>query len=38
MVEVGWMEFEAWKPEPGETVEIYCDDYAVPYLSFVPAQ
>ena len=37
-VEVGWMEFEAWVPEPGETVEIYCEDYAVPYLSLVPAK
>jgi len=35
-VEVGWMEFEAWSPAPGETVEIYCEDYTVPYLSLVP--
>lgn len=37
-VEVGWAEFEAWIPIPGETVEIYCDDYIVPYLSIVPAK
>lgn len=35
-VEVGWMEFEAWTPVPGETIEIYCEDYAVPYLSVIP--
>jgi hypothetical protein len=36
-IEVGWMEFEAWAPEPGETVEIYCEDYAVPYVAMVPS-
>jgi hypothetical protein len=35
-IEVGWMEFEAWAPAPGETVEIYCEDFAVPYVSIVP--
>jgi hypothetical protein len=35
-VEVGWMEFGNWIPEPGETVEVYCDDYATPYISSVP--
>jgi len=35
-VEVGWLEFEAWMPVPGETVEVYCEDYAVPYVSVVP--
>jgi hypothetical protein len=36
VVEVGWLEFEVWTPEPGESVEIYCEDYAVPYVSVVP--
>jgi hypothetical protein len=35
-VEVGWLEFESWTPIPGETIEIYCDDYALPYLSIIP--
>ena len=35
-VEVGWMEFEAWVPRPGESVEVYCDDYAAPFISIVP--
>lgn len=35
-VEVGWLEFESWTPIPGETIEIYCDDYFVPYVSVVP--
>mgnify|MGYP001812508613 FL=1 len=35
-VEVGWMEFEAWVPIPGESVEVYCDDYAAPYISIIP--
>lgn len=35
-IEVGWMEFEAWAPEPGETVEVYCEDFAVPYVALVP--
>ena len=36
VVEVGWMEFEAWVPQPGESVEVYCDDYATPYISVIP--
>lgn len=36
LVEVGWMEFEAWMPEPGESIEIYADNYAAPYVSMVP--
>jgi hypothetical protein len=36
-VEVGWLEFEAWTPAPGESVEVYCDDYAAPYVSIIPA-
>jgi hypothetical protein len=35
-VEVGWMEFIPWVPEPGETVEVYCADYATPCISVVP--
>ena len=35
-VEVGWLEFEAWVPVPGESVEVYCDDYAVPFISIIP--
>jgi len=35
-VEVGWIEFEAWVPVPGETIEVYCDDYALPKVSVVP--
>lgn len=35
-VEVGWLEFEAWRPLPGESVEVYCDDYATPFLSIIP--
>ena len=35
-VEVGWLEFEAWTPLPGESVEVYCDDYATPYISVIP--
>ena len=35
-VEVGWLEFEAWVPSPGESVEVYCNDYATPFISTVP--
>lgn len=35
-VEIGWLEFEAWRPLPGESVEVYCDDYATPFLSIIP--
>lgn len=35
-VEVGWLEFESWTPAPGETIEIYCDDYFVPKVSYIP--
>jgi hypothetical protein len=35
-VEVGWMEFGAWAPEPGESVEIYADSYLSPFVSTVP--
>lgn len=36
VVEVGWMEFEAWVPSPGESVEVYCDNFAMPYVSVIP--
>ena len=35
-IEVGWMEFDGWVPLPGETIEVYCDDYALPKVSIVP--
>lgn len=35
-IEVGWMEFDGWVPQPGETIEVYCDDYALPKVSIVP--
>ena len=35
-VEVGWLEFESWVPMPGETIEVYADDYLTPNVSFVP--
>jgi hypothetical protein len=35
-VEVGWMEFGAWAPEPGESIEIYADNYVTPHVSVVP--
>ena len=35
-VEVGWIQFEQWTPQPGETIEIYADDYLTPYVSRIP--
>jgi hypothetical protein len=35
-IEVGWLEFEAWVPRPGETIEVYCDNYLIPKTAFVP--
>jgi hypothetical protein len=35
-VEVGWLEFEGWVPRPGESIEVYCDDYWFPSVSLVP--
>jgi|TARA_B110000263_G_scaffold185136_1_gene162713 hypothetical protein len=35
-IEVGWLEFEAWVPRPGETIEVYCDNYLTPKTAFVP--
>ena len=37
-IEVGWLEFEAWVPRPGETIEVYCDNYLIPKTAFVPEQ
>jgi hypothetical protein len=36
VIEVGWMEFESWVPVPGETIEVYADNYLTPKLSVVP--
>lgn len=35
-VEVGWMEFESWTPIPGETMEVYADNYLTPHISIIP--
>jgi len=35
-VEVGWLEFGSWVPLPGETIEVYADNYATPKISFIP--
>jgi hypothetical protein len=35
-VEVGWLEFGNWVPEPEETIEIYADGYLTPSISVVP--
>ena len=35
-IEVGWMEFGSWVPVPGETIEVYADNYLTPKLSVVP--
>jgi hypothetical protein len=37
-VEVGWMEFGNWTPVPGETIEVYADDYLAPAVSVIPNQ
>ncbi|MBM3967828.1 MAG: hypothetical protein FJ308_22640 [Planctomycetes bacterium] len=37
-VEVGWLEFESWVPVPGETIEVYADDYATPKVSIIPKE
>jgi len=36
-VEIGWIEFERWVPRPGEIVEVYCDDYPIPFVSIIPS-
>jgi len=35
-VEVGWLEFGSWCPAPGESLEIYADNYLSPYVSVIP--
>jgi len=35
IVEVGWLEFETWAPEDGETVEVSCDNFFVPKVSII---
>ena len=35
-VEVGWIEFGSWVPQPGETIEVYADNYATPKISVIP--
>jgi hypothetical protein len=35
-VEVGWMEFESWVPQPGESIEVYADDFLTPKVSVIP--
>jgi hypothetical protein len=35
-VEVGWLEFGNWTPTPGETMEVYADDYFSPHISVIP--
>ena len=37
-VEVGWLEFERWVPQPGETIEVYADNYATPKISIIPKE
>ncbi|NUQ60972.1 MAG: hypothetical protein HUU20_00680 [Pirellulales bacterium] len=35
-VQVGWLEFENWAPQPGESIEVYADGYVVPAVSIIP--
>jgi hypothetical protein len=35
-VQVGWLEFGSWVPHPGESIEIYADNYATPKVSIIP--
>lgn len=35
-VEVGWLEFGNWVPQPGESIEVYADNYATPKVSIIP--
>jgi hypothetical protein len=35
-VEVGWLELERWRPDPGEIVEVRCDEYALPKTAEIP--
>ena len=36
VVEVGWLEFGNWVPQPGETIEVYADDYIAPAVAVIP--
>jgi len=36
-VQVGWLEFDNWVPQPGETIEIYADGHPVPKVSVIPS-
>jgi len=36
IVKVGWLEFGSWVPQPGETMEIYADNYLSPHISVIP--
>ena len=35
-VEVGWLEFAAWVPQSGESIEVHADDYAAPAVGIIP--
>lgn len=35
-VEVGWLEFGNWTPRPGESIEVYAEDYVTPKISIIP--
>jgi len=37
-VEVGWLEFESWVLQPGETIEVYADNYVSPKVSIIPSE
>jgi hypothetical protein len=36
VVEVGFLTFGSWTPRPGETIEVYADNYALPKPSIIP--
>ena len=36
-VEVGWLEFGQWVPLPGESIEVYVKDYAIPKIALIPS-
>ncbi len=35
-VEVGWLQFQGWVPQRGQTIEVYCDDHLLPKIAVVP--
>jgi hypothetical protein len=37
-VEVGWFEFEKWVPQPGETIEVYADNFVTPAIAIIPSK